>query len=210
MILLRGESMPNYVRDKNLETDLLQDGQIGDVDTFSSLLEIYRPRLLSYLKRKVYNQDLAEELIQETFLKAYLAMPAIDKNFKFSSWIFTIARNVCIDYWRYTKIRPIHVPYNAEQLAPEQKHTHSEKILESNERKGIILKTLNKLPIRQKTAITLRDIEGYSYREAAYIMSLTEAAFTSLLYRARTNFVQEVIPILYPRAKKLVSVIGSA
>lgn len=195
--------MPNYVVSKNQEIGLLQSGQIWDLDTFNSLFETYRPRLLNYINRRVHNIDLAEELTQEAFLKAYLALPVIDENFNFSAWIFTIARNTCIDFWRYTKVRPATVSFDAELLAPEQKLVYCDDKFEANEVMGIIQEIINNLSARQKTAIALRDIEGYCYKEAAHMMNLSEAAFTSLLYRARINFVQEAIPVLYPRAKEI-------
>lgn len=195
--------MASHDGERNMEPRLLKNAQAGDVDAVNLLFEIYRPRLLSFLKQKVRDLDLAEELTQETFLKAFMALPNTDENLKFSSWIFTIARNVCIDYWRYTGRRPVSIPYDAEILAPEQEFIFCEDLFEVKEVRGIVKEILGSLSMRQKTAIALRDIEGYSYKESADLMNLTEAAFTSLLYRARINFVQEAIPVLYPRAKEI-------
>ena len=72
----------------------------GDKDSYAQLVDAYSARIINYLARMTGNRYEAEELAQEAFVRAYFALPSFNPDYKFSSWLYKIATNLCINHLR--------------------------------------------------------------------------------------------------------------
>ncbi len=87
-----------------VEKRLTQRAKRGDREAFAELIEIYKDKIFQLAYRMVGNREDAEDIAQETFLRVYANLHAYDESYKFSTWIYRIATNLCIDRGR--KKRP--------------------------------------------------------------------------------------------------------
>lgn len=175
----------------------------GDFDAFEGLVEKYEGRVYRHLRKMVNDKDLAEDLLQETFLSAYKGLKGFEGNSSFSTWLFRIATNAALMYLR--KNRPEIVEYddqigNKEDGAirgtsPAFVSTPLD-ILLSWEGKNKIEEAIDSLPVIYRSVIVLRDVEGFSLEEVAGIMNISVAAVKSRLHRAR-NAVREALGSYY-------------
>ncbi|MEW6137654.1 MAG: sigma-70 family RNA polymerase sigma factor [Thermodesulfobacteriota bacterium] len=175
----------------------------GDFDAFERLVEKYEGRVYRHLRKMVNDKELAEDLLQETFLSAYKGLKGFEGNSSFSTWLFRIATNAALMYLR--KNRPEIVEYddqigNKEDGAirgtsPAFVSTPFD-ILLSLEGKNKIEEAIDGLPVIYRSVIVLRDVEGFSLEEVAGIMNISVAAVKSRLHRAR-NAVREALGSYY-------------
>lgn len=152
---------------------------------FISIYEGYYKSIYSYINKTVNNNTLAEDLTQETFIKVFGGLKDFDEDKKLAPWIYRIAYNTCIDYYRQNKttfelIDNI-ICYDKEDNSPENIILNKEK---QNVIKGILLKMNQKY----RTAIILRDFNNLTYKEVATTLKLNEAAAKTLIHRGRKQF----------------------
>lgn len=160
----------------------------------------YKP-IYKFVFWMVQDRGIAEDLTQETFLKAYFAQGQLQNGSNASSWLHLIARNLCIDYWRKSrrKIEELNLYYPLpEHIAAADNVSSS---LENKEIRSITWRALGTLKAEHRTALLLREREEMTYEEAASIMGISVAAFTSLLSRARERFANVFFAMAYPRFK---------
>lgn len=94
------------------ELQLIECAQAGDGDAFGGLVCKYQPRVSNHIQRRVQNPEVAKDLSQETWLRAFRSIKSFRCDAAFSSWLYRIAENVCIDYFRKQKHRdtqPLHL-----------------------------------------------------------------------------------------------------
>lgn len=167
--------------------------QEGDPDGFRRLFERYANPLLCYLTRITGNRSVAEELVQEVFLRVCRAAPAYEPRTVFRAWLYTIATNVARNEIRkreYTvRILPLHersaspdrgraaTAGRAEQGSPEE-------MAGARKLEEIIQEGLCRLPDKQRTALILSRHHGFSYDEIAGVLGLRLGAVKSLIHRA--------------------------
>lgn len=168
----------------------------GDREAFNELYYAHKRRILNYLYRFIGNHHCAEELTQETFIRAYLNLHRYEPRAKFSSWLYRIAGNLARNFLRHAsydkRVSPVKAdPYaNAageilfiENIGSEAKnpgeHAHEKEI------KVLIQQAIDKLPAYLKEAVILCDIKELSYEEAAKIMKCRPMTVGSRLWRGR-------------------------
>ena len=164
----------------------------GDFDAFEQLVEKYEGRIFRHLRKMVKDNQLAEDLLQETFLNAYKGLDKFSGASSFSTWLFRIATNNALMYLR--KKRPETLEYDDEigtdleyagmTVSPNFVNTPLDLLL-SKEGKKKIEEAIECLPLIYRTVIILRDVEGFSLEEVSKIMDSTVAAVKSRLHRAR-------------------------
>jgi len=171
----------------DLETRLMLRVRAGDRDAFRLLLERNRRRVLGLARRYGFDPALAEDVAQETFLRIYAARERYRPERRFSSWMFTIATNLCLTHARRSsrggrQDRLGSVPEPIDRRASGRRP--DEHLLES-ELRGLVRDAVSDLPARQRVAISLQRLEERSYHEVAVDLGLTVPATKSLLHRAR-------------------------
>ncbi len=175
----------------------------ADPAVFEILFRKYQTPVFSLVYRMVNGED-AYDLTQEVFLRALRALPSFKGDAKFRTWLLTIARNVCLNHLRDTKLRagieegsldeePETPGYIQEPADP---NADIARIAEVRELQRVVDRVLSELTPEQRLLITLRDLQGLSYEEVAEIMELSLVNVKSKLHRARLAFKSRFQPFL--------------
>jgi len=169
----------------------------GDGFAFEQLILRYQSRLLRVLQHIVGSESVAEDLVQDVFLRVWRARKSYQPTAKFTTWVFHIANNVASNSLRDRKRRkeyqvisddPTHSPIMAlDQMAAASTSSMPTRKLDNAERADIVRTAVEALNERQRMALLLCKFEGLSYQEIADSMDLTVQAVKSLLSRARVN-----------------------
>jgi RNA polymerase sigma-70 factor (ECF subfamily) len=173
-----------------------------DHDAFRVLIERYQGKVLGSIYRYVGNRNIAEDLAQDIFIKVYKSAGRYQPKAKFSTWLFKLVVNHCINYQRHLKKDPFgKLKYIEEPLGDSDYITASvlenkdpETILSQKERITFLRKAINSLPERQKMAVILQRFEGLSYAEIGEIMGCSVKAVESLLQRAMVTLKESLTP----------------
>ena len=164
--------------------DLVGRARAGDQVAFARLFEQYHAPILNYLHRMVNDRALAEDLAQDTFIKAYNAQPDTRPNLAFKAWLYRIATNTAISQLRRRKIVQW-IPFLADHDRPGE-----ESVERTVTRQTDIERTLAKLPKHYAAVLLLRHYQGLSLAETAAALEITENAAKLRLFRARKAFAQ--------------------
>ena len=167
----------------------VQDGALvararaGDLLAFEELVRLYADRLHAVVRRLVDNQDEAEEVTQEAFLRAWRGIATFKGDSQFFTWLYRIGVN---EAHRRTSRRRAPVASLEEQLVePADTRPEPPGRLEQDDLRHALERAVHGLTPDQRAPLVLRDIEGLSTAEAAAILDLGEAAFKSRLHRGR-------------------------
>jgi RNA polymerase sigma-70 factor (ECF subfamily) len=158
--------------------------QAGDDAAFDALFARWAGRVLHFVERMVGEASVAEDLVQETFVRVWRARGRYQPEARFSTWLFTIAGNVARNELRRPFRRAPHAPEGdalalAADGAPADAQVHAR-------REGKALEAaLAALPPRQREALWLRAVEGLSYAEVAAALATSEMSVKALIHRAR-------------------------
>ena len=164
----------------------------GDPAAYSELLKIYRDPLYFMLYEKVNNQELAKDLTIEALGKAFKKLHLYTPDYTFSTWLFTVARNHCIDYLRKHKLptssidkmmidedgKRTNFDLISSDLNPEQK-------LEKTQRIAILRRIVDQLKPKYRALVKLRYFKELSYEEVAETLDLPIGTVKAQLHRSR-------------------------
>lgn len=179
----------------------------GSAAAFEQLVRQYQDRVLAILRNLISNQQLAEDLAQDVFLRMYRARESYIPNAKFSTWVFTITQNVArnairqLSRRREQQVSGLKTSEGGQSLTMEQLATDASGLqparqLDRLEMSEIVRLALETLSERQRMAVLLAKFENMSYQEIADTMGLTVPAIKSLLSRARNNLREALQPYL--------------
>ena len=176
----------------------------GDRAAFARLVEKYRQPLFNFIFRTLRDEAETEDVAQNTFLQVWKSRARYQRTAKFSTWLFTIARNLCLNEIRRRSRHP------AESL--EETHAeHDDQPQRQYEDKKIFLPTddalhgelarkieeaLAELPENQRTAILLCRQDELSYEEIAEVLNCSLSATKSLIHRGRETLKEKLKPYL--------------
>ena len=162
----------------------------GREDAFVELYRRHRDRIVSFNRRMLGDQAEAEEAAQEVFLKLYRARKSYAPRSRFSTYLYRIASNHCLNL----RARLDHKLLHRERDATERATTAADQqlALQHKELRDRLDGAFGKLPERQRAAFLLVHHEGLSYREAAEAVEVSEGALKSLIHRARETLVAEL------------------
>ncbi len=166
------------------DADLVGRARAGDQVAFARLFEQYHAPILNYLHRMVGDRALAEDLTQDTFVKAWNALSGTSPDLAFKPWLYRIATNTAISQLRRRKIVQW-IPFLA-----GHDHAVSESIERTVGRRQDIQQTLDKLPTHYAAVLLLRHYQGMSLAETAAALGITENAAKLRLFRARRAFAE--------------------
>ena len=162
----------------------------GDQKSFAELLGIYRDSIFFMLLKMVNNKSDAEDLTIEAFGKAFKNIIQYTPNYAFSTWLFKIATNNCIDFIRKKKANVISLDYTSDDQesigTPLQSDTPDpEEDMIKNQRMALTRSIVEKLKPRYRTLVELRYFKEYSYDEIANELGLPIGTVKAQLFRAR-------------------------
>ncbi|MDX9696289.1 MAG: sigma-70 family RNA polymerase sigma factor [Bacteroidales bacterium] len=162
----------------------------GDEKAYAELLDRYKDAIYYMLLKMVNNKSDAEDLTIEAFGKAFKSIEQYTPNYAFSTWLFKIATNNCIDFIRKKKANLISLDQNADDQenigAPLQSDTPDpEEDMIKSQRVALMRDVVSKLKPRYRNLIELRYFKEYSYEEIAEELSLPIGTVKAQLFRAR-------------------------
>jgi RNA polymerase sigma-70 factor (ECF subfamily) len=168
------------------EEDLLvRRAQAGDRGAFEELVRRHADRLHAVVLRFVADREAAQEVTQETFLRAWRGLGRFQRRSRFFTWLYRIGIN---EAKRRAEREPSDrtVSLDEEPIleAPDWSEAPETRAEQSNLRR-VLEDSIRALPIEYRAPVILRDVEGLTTEEAAEVMELSEAAFKSRLHRAR-------------------------
>jgi RNA polymerase sigma-70 factor (ECF subfamily) len=160
---------------------LVQSAQRGNREDFSRLIQHFGKSLLYFFAIRGVDPELAQDNVQETFIRVYESLGRYDGRSQFSSWLYGIARNVYLESKRRRQ-RHSHDPLDQNDAASQDT---AEANALSTERRAIVRGALGELPDRMQLVLQLRFVEGKSCAEIATILGTSVAAVSPLIYRAK-------------------------
>ncbi len=177
------------------DLDLVRQSKLGNRNAFDILVVKHQHKLASVISRYLKLPQQIEDVVQETFIKAYLGIMKFREDSKFSTWLHRIGVNAAIDFLNTERRRiPLYQPpfnsvTNKLIVSEVVDNENPERFLAT---KQTISSVLNRLPKELRTAITLREIDGLSYEKIAKIMGCPVGTVRSRLSRARTNIAVQL------------------
>ncbi|RMG53541.1 MAG: RNA polymerase sigma factor [Acidobacteria bacterium] len=157
----------------------------GEMRAYEHLFDRYQARIYNYLLRLTGDAELAEDLTQEVFLRAFTEVRKLKGEINFSAWLYRVATNLCYDHFRQrARNQRVTTEYMAQHAMTDTSNTPERQLLR-RERTIHMAEALARLPMHYRTILLLKYAEGMSYRQIGAVLSLSEAAVTSLLHRAR-------------------------
>jgi RNA polymerase sigma-70 factor (ECF subfamily) len=182
------------------DVELVRAYRGGDSHAFEELHRRYVASIYRLVRRKLGDALLAEDIAQETFMKALRMMDRVDDSFNFGGWVHTVARNLCFDELRRRQ-RDLRADASLEeddgeqmaQLPSTAKGFDPVLVQESNEMRRQVWAVAQRLPEKYRLVLTLRELQDMSYRQIAKTLKMSESAVETLLYRARLRFKEEYL-----------------
>ena len=186
---------PEWARLTDQEVVLL--ARAGREAAYRELIRRYERPVFALLYRMVRDRELAEDLAQETFVKALNAIDSYRPEFKFSSWIFKIANNAAIDHLRRRELDTLSLDGSPHAATPEAMQATALQIgarqespldaVEAKELGGEIEAAIGRLRPEYRSCILLRHVEGRAYEEIAEILDLPLGTVKTYIHRARNE-----------------------
>jgi RNA polymerase sigma-70 factor (ECF subfamily) len=174
------------VKPADTEASLVARAQAGDVAAFERLSSAYADRLFMLLLRLLGDRGEAEDVAQEVMLRAWQGIGNFRGRSSYFTWLYRIAVNEANRALEKRGRRPPGVAIGADELQlPDSPERDPARQAEVRELRGALGRALADLPPDLRTAIVLRDVEGFSTQEAAQIAGVGQAAFKSRLHQAR-------------------------
>lgn len=176
------------------DVQLMLAFQAGDKQAFEKLMTAHFSRVLNFIFRYVGRRDIAEDLTQEVFIRVYKSVGNYQPQSKFSTWLFTIAKNLSLNELRSNKHKMVSMEEMIDtgedrvkvQFKDERQKTPAQQLLD-HEQSQQVRQAIAALPENQRVAVLLRRYEQFSYEEIADVMQVTPKAVKSLLNRAKEN-----------------------
>ena len=197
------------------EEQLIARSQRGEVDAFNLLVLQYQQIMYNAVYRLLGDYETAADVTQDAFFAAFRAIQTYRGGSSFRAWLLRIGSNMACDHWRRVQRRPAeslealtedeepHAPNVLSALASSGPEGNPEEMLLSQELQELIQQGLQQLPLDQRTAVVLCDIEGLSYEDVAQATQTTLGTVRSRISRGRVrlrNYLQahqELLPRNY-------------
>ena len=201
------------------ETLLIARCQSGDVNAFNQLVLHYQQSTYNVVLRMLGDRDAAADVTQDTFIAAFRAIQSFRGGPSFRAWLLRIASNQARDHWRRTNRHPVdslesamdedepHGPGILSSLVTTEQAANPEEFLLNQELQELIQNGLQELPLDQRVAVILCDVQGLSYEEIATSTQTSMGTVRSRIARGRArlrNYLYKYRELL-PRNYRLIT-----
>ena len=179
------------------EKELIRQAAEGSEEAFAVLVKKYRPKMFNLAYSMIRNRETADDIAQDVFIKAYIYISKFKYKSSFGTWLYRIAVNTVKDYLR-KESRINKISFDERLASPdipdiqEDGVVIKEEELEAKLRKKLLHRAIQALPEKHRTILTLRDIQGISYKEITGILNISPGTVDSRLYRARRMLRKKV------------------
>ena len=187
-----------YMSNEPTDIQLVKRVQKGDKGAFDLLVLKYQHKIVNLVMRYVRDPELALDITQDAFIKAYRALPRFRGDSAFYTWLYRIAVNTAKNHLAAQRRRPMDIELDLQD--PEQYDLHAklketdtpEGLTISHEVQRILERAIAALPEDLRTAIVLRELDGMSYEEIAQTMDCPVGKVRSRIFRARDAIGKKV------------------
>ncbi len=189
-------------KDDKIDQHLIKQVKQGNKRAFDALVIRYQHRLNRLVMRFVKNSSEANDVVQETFIKAYKALPDFRGDSAFYSWLYRIAINTAKNYLVARDRRPPAVDLDFMEM---EEHADGADMIETENPEGLLLReevesavnaSVDTLNDELRTTLILRELAGLSYDEIAEALSIPVGTVRSRLSRAREAIVNDILPLI--------------
>lgn len=184
------------------DVSLMLEFQKGDISSFEKLVQKHKESIINIIYQFIGERDEAEDLAVEVFLRVYRAAKKYQAKAKFTTWLYKITTNLCLNEIRKkAKLQTISLskPISAGEEKEEEliekiadAAPSPQQILEKKERNALIRKAIDSLPAKQRMATILQIYEDLSYKEISRILGCSVKSVERRLYWARTNLKERL------------------
>lgn len=193
------EISPKVSKNTQEDRGLVAAAKKGDPRAFETLLKKYRKSVYYMLLKMVKNADDAEDLTQEAFAKAFNSIEKFDSKFAFSTWLFRIATNNCIDFIRKKRVQTVSIDQPVEgddgssmRFDIRDDNLDPNEFMLKKQRKRYLEMAIKRLPEKYRILVELRYFRELSYEEVANELQIPLGTVKAQLFRARELLNQEL------------------
>jgi RNA polymerase sigma-70 factor, ECF subfamily len=184
----------SHLNEVSLVAEILNKNE----EAFKTLVDEFQQKVINICYGFTHQNEDAMDLAQEVFIEVYESISTFRRDAKLSTWIYRIAVNKSLNHLRKSKRNRLLETWdnifgngNTENLTPLYDHTDKSYI--DMERRKIVNKAIDSLPVAQKTAFTLHKIEDFSYQQISETMKVSVPAVESLMHRAKINLQKKLV-----------------
>lgn len=179
------------INENTADEEIVEQTRSQNKEYYGHIIDRYESKLLAYIKRLTYNSLEAEDLVQQTFVNAYINLNSFDTDSKFSSWIYRIAHNLAINWFKKRKPQ---ASLDQDEITANilKDKIDIEKDFIDKETGEEILKAINKLPGKFKDPFILKYFEEKSYDEISYILRIPKNTIGTFISRAKKHLQKEL------------------
>jgi len=176
------------------EEELVQRSRNGDEEAFGALVKAFKNKVFHLIYGMTRNEAISDDLAQEVFIKAFSGLPKFRGGSRFGTWLYQIAVNHTKDFLR--KRPPLkQVPYDEPMAGSpilEDETRTREADAEREKKKRIVREAIAGLPLKCRLILSLRDIQGYSYKEISRMLNISPGTVDSRIHRARKRLKERI------------------
>jgi RNA polymerase sigma-70 factor (ECF subfamily) len=173
------------------DKELLQRVKESDTRAFSALVDRYKVKLFNLLYRMLQNREEAEDILQETFLRVFREKESYDPSYAFSTWIYTIALNLCRNQLKRRK----RFRFFGIDLIKDDRRYAVETRVHADGLSSTLDKAIASLPVKYRTVFVLREVNQLSYEEMAESLNVPLGTVKSRVNRARLMLRDKLKPM---------------
>lgn len=166
------------------EEDIVKKIKDGSREEFEKLVELYKNRVFSMAYSYTKNYSEAQDLAQDIFVKVYKGINTFKFDSKFSTWLYKVATNVCIDWTKKRRIKFVNDSQTVIENLEDDEKSPQQKILLSEQNKDIY-ESIKRLPEKYKKVINLYHFANLSYNQISDILEIPVKTVETRLYRGR-------------------------
>lgn len=170
---------------------LIRKALEGEQDSFSRLMQKYRDSVSNIIYKIIHDKEEVDDLLQETFIKAFASLRSFNEQYSFSTWLYKIATNNCIDFLRKKKLKTFSIDRTINYEEGEATYEipdynyEADKHLLDEQRKNVIQDAIQSLPEKYRMVIVLRHQQEKNYDEIAEILNIPIGTVKAHIFRAR-------------------------
>ncbi|NLD47559.1 MAG: RNA polymerase sigma factor [Clostridiaceae bacterium] len=180
----------NLYKQKNIDAVLVEKALKGDTEAFSKLVHKYEYKLYCFLYKITFSKEDAEDLCQETFIRAYNKLYKYDDRWAFTTWLYKMAINVSNNSYKKKK----HSTCSYDEVPDVQCDLNDlpEIAFEIKDNRKQFFKLINSLSFEQKTAVCLRYFHDLAYKDIGHIMNISQDAARMKVQRAKNILCEKL------------------
>ncbi|MDE0184294.1 MAG: sigma-70 family RNA polymerase sigma factor [Candidatus Poribacteria bacterium] len=175
------------------DAELIRRTLDGDDNAFGFLVDKYKGAVHALAYRKIGDFHIAEDITQDTFLKAFQKLSTLKRHENFSGWLYVIAARCCISWLRENQ----HPMQSLEQVGAAQVEASAEREYSADRVRKQLQEALENLPESDRTVLTLHYLGGMTYEEVSRFIGASTGAVKNRLYRARHHLKEELIKMIH-------------